>query len=171
MLYWPQQWPQRVLPLVLLEPAQVVEQPQQPQPRHHRSLLWRTRLLQLLREFLLICRIRTGEWILISRNFSKLYHFHDFFFCRAKSTVAYPPHGPKDRFKVVKIVTSMPLRRGRWSIVDYPDKDKDKSISKDLGQPPQQQQQQQQQLSSASVPASIVPQQPPPGKYFTPTYL
>jgi len=81
---------------------------------------------------------------------------------RAKSTVAYPPHGPKDRFKVVKIVTSMPLRRGRWSIVDYPDKDKDKSTSKDLGQPPQQQQQQQ-QLSSASVPASIVPQQPPPG--------
>ena len=84
--------------------------------------------------------------------------------------MAYPPHGPKDRFKVVKIVTSMPLRRGRWSIVDYPDKDKDKSISKDLGQPPQQQQQQQQQLSSASVPASIVPQQPPPGRYFTPTY-
>ena len=84
--------------------------------------------------------------------------------------MAYPPHGPKDRFKVVKIVTSMPLRRGRWSIVDYPDKDKDKSTSKDLGQPPQQQQQQQQQLSSASVPASIVPQQPPPGRYFTPTY-
>ena len=77
--------------------------------------------------------------------------------------MAYPPHGPKDRFKVVKIVTSMPLRRGRWSIVDYPDKDKDKSTSKDLGQPPQQQQQQQ-QLTSASVPASIVSQQPPPGK-------
>ena len=102
-------------------------------------------------------------------NFFKIVSISRIFFCRAKSTVAYPPHGPKDRFKVVKIVTSMPLRRGRWSIVDYPDKDKDKSTSKDLGQPPQQQQQQQ-QLSSASVPASIVPQQPPPGKYFTPTY-
>ena len=51
----------------------------------------------------------------------------------------------------------MPLRRGRWSVVDYPDKDKDKSTSKDLGQSSQQ------QLTSASVPASIVPQQPPPG--------
>ena len=74
--------------------------------------------------------------------------------------MAFPPHGPKDRFKVVKIVTSMPLRRGRWSVVDYPDKDKDKSVSKDLGQTPQQ------QLTSASVPASIVPQQPPPGTHL-----
>ena len=80
MLYWPQQWPQRVLPLVLLEPAQVVEQPQQPQPRHHRSLLWRTRLLQLLREFLLICRIRTGEWILIYEIFQNCIIFTIFFF-------------------------------------------------------------------------------------------
>ena len=39
-------------------------------------------------------------------------------------SLAYPPHGPKDRFKVVKIVSSMPLRRGRWNVVDYPDKEK-----------------------------------------------
>ena len=84
MLYWPRQWPQRVLPLVLLEPAQVVEQPQQPQPRHHRSLLWRTRLLQLLREFLLICRIRTGEWILIYEIFQNCIIFTIFFFLQSQ---------------------------------------------------------------------------------------
>ena len=39
-------------------------------------------------------------------------------------SLAYPPHGPKDRFKVVKIVSSLPLRRGRWNVVDYPDKEK-----------------------------------------------
>ena len=45
-------------------------------------------------------------------------------FLRHKVSLAYPPHGPKDRFKVVKIVSSLPLRRGRWNVVDYPDKEK-----------------------------------------------
>ena len=45
-------------------------------------------------------------------------------FFRHKVSLAYPPHGPKDRFKVVKIVSSLPLRRGRWNVVDYPDKEK-----------------------------------------------
>ena len=111
--------------------------------------------------FWLISSIQIYKHILYSHRQSNILvkHFfnRNFLFYRHKSTVAFPPHGPKDRFKVVKIVTSMPLRRGRWSVVDYPDKDKDKSTSKDLGQSSQQ------QLTSASVPASIVPQQPPPG--------
>jgi len=73
---------------------------------------------------------------------------------------------------VVKIVTSLPMRRGRWSIVDYPDKEKDKTTSnttssstasKDVGPPGGGQTQQ--QMTSASVPASIVPPQPSQGIY------
>lgn len=45
-------------------------------------------------------------------------------FYRHKVSLAYPPHGPKDRFKVVKIANSEPLRRGRWNVVEYPDKEK-----------------------------------------------
>ena len=56
------------------------------------------------------------------------------FFFRHKESLAYPPHGPKDRFKVVKIVSSSPLRRGRWNVVDYPDKEK---TAKEMVQPPQ----------------------------------
>ena len=44
-------------------------------------------------------------------------------------SLAYPPHGPKDRFKVVKIEKSMPIRRGRWNVVDYPDKGKKEGSS------------------------------------------
>ena len=50
--------------------------------------------------------------------------FTSFFNFRHKFSLAYPPHGPTDRFKVVKILTSIPLRRGRWNVVDYPDKEK-----------------------------------------------
>ena len=64
------------------------------------------------------------------------------------------------------------MRRGRWSIVDYPDKEKDKTTtsttssstaSKDVGPPGGGQTQQ--QMTSASVPASIVPPQPSQGIY------
>ena len=122
-------------------------------------------------------------------------HLKKIDFLRHKThSVAFPPHGPKDRFKVrkksaeflkiqyflreiidfffqvVKIVTSLPMRRGRWSIVDYPDKEKDKTTtsttssstaSKDVGPPGGGQTQQ--QMTSASVPASIVPPQPSQG--------
>ena len=33
-----------------------------------------------------------------------------------------PVHGPRDRFKVVKIETSAPQRRGRWTCIEYADK-------------------------------------------------
>ena len=64
------------------------------------------------------------------------------------------------------------MRRGRWSIVDYPDKEKDKTTSnttssstasKEVG--PSGGGQTQQQMTSASVPASIVPPQPSQGIY------
>ena len=33
-----------------------------------------------------------------------------------------PVHGPRDRFKVVKIETSAPQKRGRWTCIEYADK-------------------------------------------------
>merc|ERR1711884_741111 len=80
--------------------------------------------------------------------------FDEFFFknFRHKFSLAYPPHGPTDRFKVVKIVTSIPLRRGRWNVVDYPDKKK--TTSKEPPAPT---------ASAASIPqAAVQPANPNP---------
>jgi hypothetical protein len=33
-----------------------------------------------------------------------------------------PVHGPRDRFKVVRIETSAPQKRGRWTCIEYADK-------------------------------------------------
>ena len=52
MQWWPLRWP-------LLHQAPV--RPQLHWPRPHRNLLWRTRLLQLRQEFLLIYLIRIGK--------------------------------------------------------------------------------------------------------------
>ena len=81
-----------------------------------------------------------------------MYCLSDFYSCllfRHKISLAYPPHGPTDRFKVVKIVTSISLRRGRWNVVDYPDKEKT-TTSKETTQhhPPP--------VPSAVVPAAVV---------------
>ena len=66
-------------------------------------------------------------------------------------------------------MTSLPMRRGRWSIVDYPDKEKDKTTSSTTSSSTASKEvggggQSQQQMTSASVPASIVPPQPSQGK-------
>ena len=62
------------------------------------------------------------------------------------------------------------MRRGRWSIVDYPDKEKDKTTSSTTSSSTASKEvggggQSQQQMTSASVPASIVPPQPSQGIY------
>ena len=59
---------------------------------------------------------------------------------------------------MVKIVTSIPLRRGRWNVVDYPDKEKEKTSSKPENPVPPVQVPVQPVVQP--LPQTVIPQQP-----------
>lgn len=81
------------------------------------------------------------------------HHFkHDF--ATALACTADAQQGPKDRFKVVKIDSAAPCRRGRWTVIDFADRPNPMPSPVPSPEPPVS--------APAAAPAVQQQQQPPP---------